>query len=85
MADRFGAAAESISGPGLRHLAIVPSDTVDLPDVPRVIYCLTSGTIQVMDRDGNTLPYPMTAGDRLEFRAKRIMATNTTGTYYSWS
>lgn len=84
MVDTYGPAAESISGPGLRHYAITPHDVNELPYIPRVIYCLTSGTLQVVDRGDVQIAYPMVAGDRLEFRAKRIMATGTTGSYVAW-
>ncbi|WP_244435567.1 hypothetical protein [Martelella sp. AD-3] len=69
---------------GEHHLAIVPSDTEDLPVRPRAIYCAEDGTAVIRDEDGVDLAYPMTAGTVLAFRGVRLLATGTTGTFYGW-
>lgn len=83
MADRFQNVANKVN-PADTHFAIVPSDTVDLNFVPRAIYCQADGTAQVMDDQGTVLPYAMTQGMILPIRAKRILSTGTTGTFYGW-
>lgn len=83
MADQFQN-VEHRTNPGDVHFAITPSDTVNMTQVPRAIYCATAGTAQVVDKFGTVLPYVMVAGDVLPFRGVRINATSTTGTYYGW-
>lgn len=83
--DKFGSELPSITGPGTSHFAIAPSDTEDLPVLPRVIYCQADGDIVIRDRAGTDLLYSMIAGDRLDFRGVRVLATGTSGTFYGWS
>jgi hypothetical protein len=73
-----------VTDPGMVHVAITPSDTVDLETLPKAIYCQEAGTAQIVDAAGTVLPYTMTAGQLLPFRGVRINATDTTGTYYGW-
>ena len=84
MADTFGSNAQGLESPATRHYLIVPSDTVDLPFIPRRIVCLTAGTIQVRDAAGTQIGYALAAGETLDFRAARVRATGTTGTYAAW-
>lgn len=84
MADRFSNYASGLSSPATRHHAITPSDTVDLPTRPRALYCTGAGTASVMDEAGTSLTYTLEVGDRLEFRATRVMATGTTATLVGW-
>lgn len=83
--DEFASFTKGLTSPATRHFAITPSDTEDLPVLPRVIFCQTAGTLVVRDADGVELPYTMLAGDRLEFRGVRVLLTGTTGSYYGWS
>lgn len=84
MTDTFKAAARGLSDPGVTHYAITPSDSVDLPNIPRVIYILTDGNVVVRDRSGVDITYPVTAGQILPFSAVRILATSTTATMVGW-
>jgi hypothetical protein len=83
--DEFANFTKGLSSPATKHFLIQPDDTADLPVLPRVIYCEADGTIAVRDDSGVTLSYTMMAGDRLDFRGVRVLATGTTGTYYGWS
>ena len=83
--DEFQSLAKGLSSPATKHFAIQPSDTADLPMLPRVVFCQTEGTIMIRDSEGVDLPYTMLAGDRLDFRGVRVLSTGTTGTYYGWS
>ncbi len=49
MADPFGNYARGLDSPGREHFEITPSDTLDIPTVPRVLKILTSGTLAVRD------------------------------------
>lgn len=62
-----------------RHQAITPSDSTTYTRM-KAIVCLTAGNLVVHDAAGTSVTYPMTAGQRLEFEASRVMAA-TTGTY----
>lgn len=83
--DEFQSFTKGLTSPATKHFAITPDDDTDLPVLPRVIYCAADGTIVVRDESGVDLSYTMIAGDRLDFRAVRVLAAGTTGTYYGWS
>ncbi len=84
MSDAFASYARGIADPGARHFAIVPSDSADLANRPRSIYCQVAGTIVIRDEAGTDLPYAMTEGQILPFRGVRVLATGTGGTFYGW-
>ena len=83
--DEFQSFTKGLTSPATSHFVIQPDNDADLPVLPRVIYCETEGTIMIRDSAGVDLPYTMMAGDRLDFRGVRVLATGTTGTYYGWS
>jgi hypothetical protein len=83
MANQFQNVANR-TNPGDVHFAITPSDTVNMAQQPRAIYCATDGTAQVVDAAGTVLPYVMVQGDVLPFSGVRINATSTSGTFYGW-
>ncbi len=83
--DEFATFTKGLTSPATKHFVITPDDDADLPILPRVIYCQAEGTIVVRDSAGETLPYAMTAGDRIDFRGVRVMRTGTTGLFYGWS
>lgn len=83
--DEFSDRQKGLTSPATKHFLIVPSDTADLPILPRLIYCQMSGTIVIQDQTGVDLPYTLSAGDRLEFRGVRVRSTGTSGTFYGWS
>ncbi len=84
MADSFADRQTGLSDVGIHHFTIAPSDSADLPVRVRAIYCKADGTITVRDEGGTDVAYPMTAGAILPFRAVRVLATGTTGTYVGW-
>ncbi|WYK04487.1 hypothetical protein DWF04_000045, partial [Cereibacter sphaeroides f. sp. denitrificans] len=85
MADPFQHHSTGLTSPPTRHGLVTPSDTVDLDPKPKCLLALSSGTVSIMDDAGVVVPYPVTAGDRLDFRAKRVMATGTTsGIQIAW-
>lgn len=82
--DTFKYKRKELDSPADTHWQIVPSDTVDVSPKPRSIYCREAGDIVIRDGAGTELTYTMAVGDELPFRAKRILATGTTGTFYGW-
>ncbi|MBW4972071.1 hypothetical protein KZZ08_00480 [Roseovarius mucosus] len=82
--DNFQYKRAELDSPATRHALIEPSDSADLPWIPRSIYCQEAGTIVIRDRLGVELAYTLEAGDALPFRGVRVMASGTTGTWYSW-
>lgn len=82
--DNFKYHPAALDVPATRHYAITPSDAVDLPVIPRYLYVLTSGNLSLVDEKGTAITYPVTAGQRLEFRATRVRATGTTATVAGW-
>ena len=86
MTDQYSSHAKSLVDPAELHWLIVPDDDNDLPIRPRSIYCHEGGTIVLVDETGTALSYDLTnlAGWDIPFRAVRVLATGTTGTYYGW-
>lgn len=81
--DPFVTYSSGLSSPARRHFAITPDDDNDLAILPREIYCTVAGNVSVRDEGGTDLTYPMLQGDRLPFRAVRILAA-TTATVVGW-
>lgn len=75
---------KDITGPATRHYTITPSDTVDLPRRPRILYCMAAGNVAVQDAYGTVITYAMEPKERLEFRGTRIRATGTTAVVIGW-
>lgn len=84
MIDGFANLYKELDSPGDMHYPLVASDTVDLPRIPRVIVALTSGVLVLRDRLGITIPYTVIIGDKLPFRAVRLMATGTSAVAVGW-
>jgi len=60
---------------------IVPSDTTDLPVIPKALRAKTAGTVSLKGVGGATVDYgAVAAGELIFVRARRIMATGTTAT-----
>lgn len=78
MADEFAAHSSGLASPASKHAVITPSDSVDLPTRPRAIKCLAAGDVVIRDEAGTDVTYPVVAGEVLQIRAVRVLATNTT-------
>jgi len=60
---------------------IVPSDTSDLPTIPKALRAKTAGTVALKGAGGTTVDYgDVAAGELIFVRARRVMATGTTAT-----
>ena len=66
--------------PLVGSFTVAASDTVDLPRITRQIYAAGAGNVSVIWADGSETVEPVAAGDRLDWRLKRIKATGTTAT-----
>lgn len=76
--DAFQSNISGLESPGSRHMAITPSDSADLPVIPRAIYIGGGGTIVIRDKHGTEISYTVADGAVLSFRAVRVLATGTT-------
>lgn len=79
--DPFQSHSPGLSSPLTGAFAIVPSDTVDLPNLPRQIRVTGSGgNLAAVWADGQTRTIPVFTGDILDWRLVRVLATGTTAT-----
>ena len=80
MADSFANSADSVSAPATRAIAVSPSDSVALTDIPKALYVGTGGTItargpaDTADQVWKNVP----SGSVLPFRARYVRVTGTT-------
>lgn len=82
MADKF-ANINDLGSQCRAALAVTPSDSVDLTDVPKALYIGVGGNISVdpVDGPGTAVIFPVVAGQVFDFvRVKRVRATGTTAT-----
>ena len=81
MPDRFATTQPSLSGPASSGFAVVPSDSIDLPETTRAIYVGTAGDIALRMLTGETLTLAnVQPGSLFPLRVTRVLATGTTAT-----
>lgn len=80
MTDAFFNAADQVSAPARRAVAVVPSDTAALAVVPKALFVGTGGTIVMRGvGDGADVTWRgVASGTVLPFRASHVRATGTT-------
>lgn len=79
MADSFANAADQVSAPATRAVAVVPHDGNALADIPKVLYVGTAGTVTMRGVGGGAdTVWKVAAGAVLPFRAAYVRATGTT-------
>ena len=67
------------AAPGVYCFAITPSDTVNLTQIPRAIYCGSTGNVVFVNSDGTTCTWNgVPTGMLIPCTAMRINQTNTT-------
>lgn len=74
-----------LTRPGAAHVAVTPSDTVDIAKVdyayPRALWIGVAGNVAVVTPDGTAATYVgVAAGTLLPIQTRRVNATNTTAT-----
>ena len=84
MADAFQFAADSISAPARKALAITPADGADLADVPKALWVAAAGTVSIVSADdvsnaGVSLG-SLAVGTVIPIRCRRVRSTGTTAT-----
>lgn len=79
MADKFEGFKPSLTSPGRNSYEIAPSDTTDLPHIPRRIYVNTTGTLTFTSVDDDaSVTLNVFAGAQITQQIKRVFATGTT-------
>ena len=80
MTDPFGAHCDTILAPSRNPYAIVPSDTAELPLLPKGIYVGTGGDVVLRGQDaGADVTYRnLGDGSYIAVRAQYVRATGTT-------
>lgn len=80
MTDYFKSAADSVSSPARRSLAVTPHDTNPLTDIPKALYVGSGGDVTMRGVDGGAdeLWRNVPAGTILPFRAQFVRAAGTT-------
>ena len=79
MADRYRDYVRGLTAPAVGAFMVTPSDSTDLPQVTRAIYCGGTGDISVVMRSGETVTFSaVQAGTVLPIEAVRVRATGTT-------
>ena len=79
MADQFSNAADQVSAPATRAVAVAPHDSNPLSDIPKALYVGTGGDITMRGVNGNAdqLWKSVASGTVLPFRAQYIRASGT--------
>lgn len=78
--DAFSSSSNTATGPLEGGFAITPHDSDELPHVTRQIYAATAGDVAVVWRNGAESVEPIAAGERVDWRVRRVKATGTTAT-----
>lgn len=79
MSDLYETLASSLTSPLIGAFAITPDDSIDLIQVTRQIRVTgASGNLAVVWAGGLETIEPVTSGDVLDWRLRRIKATGTT-------
>lgn len=79
--DAFEHHGTGLESPGSFARAITPSDSLDLPDVPRAIFAGADGVVRVTMRGGgDPVSFAILSGAPLPIRVKKVWATGTTAT-----
>lgn len=80
MSDGFSGTVDSVSAPARRAVAVTPSDTQALAEVPKALFVGTGGTLALRGVGGGAdlLWKNVPDGTVLPFRAEYVRATGTT-------
>jgi hypothetical protein len=81
MGDQFISFRKGLEAPGDEHYTVTPSAN-NLSPKPRALRAMTSGNVTIVDKNGTSIEYAVTAGEILPFRATKITAA--TATIVAW-
>lgn len=77
--DKFSDYPTSLTAPAREAAAVVPSDSVDLPILPRALYVGQAGDVAVVMAGGQGAVFQsVPAGTILPLRVRRVALTGTT-------
>lgn len=81
MADKF-VGADGVTSSARDALAVTPSDSTDLVDIPKAVYVGAAGNLvcTLVDDTTSVTFVGVQAGSILPIRPKRVFATGTTAT-----
>lgn len=77
MADSFASYTPGLESPPAHAVAIVPSNTADLPVATRAINVAASGLVRVTTVGGDDVQVYVSAGIAFPVRARRVWQTGT--------
>lgn len=78
MVDRFSRYLDAVSAPARQAWAVLPSDTVELSDLPKGLLIGAAGTIVLRAVDSAAdVTIAVSAGQVLPIRAQYVRATGT--------
>lgn len=82
MADAFSNAADQVSAPATRAVAVTPHDSNALVDIPKALFVGTGGILVMRGVGGaaDSTWKNVPSGSVLPFRAQYVRATGTTAT-----
>lgn len=81
MSSAFSSHSAGLTAPVTTGFEIVPNDSADLPQATRQIRITgQGGQLAVTWLSGHQTVEPVVAGETLDWRIQRILATNTTAT-----
>lgn len=82
MADSFSNFSDSVSAPATSAVAIAPSDSTAIPDIPKALYIGTGGnlTLRGVKDTSDSVWKNVPSGAILPIRAQFVRATGTTAT-----
>lgn len=66
------------------HKVVSKSDSVNLTDTFRELFCTGAGTAAIVDELDNVITYTLAVGDTLSFSPKRVNASGSTATLVGW-
>ena len=70
------------SDPGTVHYVVTANSSVDLNPIPRCLYVMSGGNLEILDSSNTWITYSVASGV-FPFRAMRIGA-NTTANVVAW-
>jgi hypothetical protein len=79
--DLFSSFRKGLESPADEQYTITPSADALSPK-PRAIYAATTGSATLVDKNGTSIVYALTAGQILPFRPEKVTAA--TATLIAW-